>query len=226
MPVYQPNKRHLNEAINTVLAQSYVNFELLIQIDEPDLNLVLPQDKRIKTENNQKNYGISTTRNIALSRSNGSWIVPLDQDDRLPDKALQTYFSNITPFINWVLGEGVNFGDNKWRSEYKNIGYGRISGELMLESSVASGFSFHTMQGCFKASIAKGLAGWPAFPRDEDIGFLIKMFQSGEGLILPEITYNYRRHSLQTSQSRTFIEDEGRYKDMLIENIKTKKETA
>lgn len=81
------------ETIRSVQAQTYQNWELLIQddcsIDNTDKVIVpyLEKDPRIKYECNPKNSGAAITRNNALRRAKGRWIAFLDSDDLwLPEK--------------------------------------------------------------------------------------------------------------------------------------------
>ena len=83
----------IGETIKSVLAQTYSNWELLIQDDcstDGTADVVRPfaeADPRIKYECNPKNSGAAVTRNNALRRAKGRWMAFLDSDDLwLPDK--------------------------------------------------------------------------------------------------------------------------------------------
>ena len=85
--------RFINETIRSVRAQTYQNWELLIQDDcstDNTYEVVEPyikMDGRIKYECNSKNSKAAITRNNALKRAKGRWIAFLDSDDLwLPDK--------------------------------------------------------------------------------------------------------------------------------------------
>ena len=77
----------ISETIKSVQAQTYQNWELLIQDDcsnDNTLEVVRPYmeaDKRVKYECNPKNSGAAITRNNALRRAKGKWIAFLDSDD-------------------------------------------------------------------------------------------------------------------------------------------------
>ncbi len=77
----------IGQTIKSVQAQTYQNWELLIQddssTDNPDV-VVGPYadaDPRIKLERNNKNSGAAVSRNNALMRAQGRWIAFLDSDD-------------------------------------------------------------------------------------------------------------------------------------------------
>lgn len=75
------------ETIRSIQAQTYQDWELLIQDDcskDNTLEVVKPfieSDTRIKYECNPMNSGAAVTRNNALRRAKGKWIAFLDSDD-------------------------------------------------------------------------------------------------------------------------------------------------
>lgn len=86
MPIYRTNHSHLKEAIESVLNQTYQDFEFLILNDSPDdKNLeefVLSyKDKRIKYFKNEKNMGITPSRNKLISLATGKYLMVMDHDD-------------------------------------------------------------------------------------------------------------------------------------------------
>lgn len=85
-PLYNSEK-FIAETIESVIAQTYENWEMLIVNDCSKDNGVRiveeysKKDKRIKLFNNEKNMGVSFTRNRAIDLSNGKYIAFLDSDD-------------------------------------------------------------------------------------------------------------------------------------------------
>lgn len=80
------------ESIQSVINQTYKNWELLIvddcSTDDTD-NIVEPflTDARIKYFKNEKNSGAALTRNRAMREAKGEWIAFLDSDDLwMPEK--------------------------------------------------------------------------------------------------------------------------------------------
>lgn len=85
--------RFIAQTIDSVLAQTYTNWELLVQDDcstDGSYEIALEyarKDSRIKVEQNAKNAGAAVTRNNAISRSKGEYLAFLDSDDLwLPEK--------------------------------------------------------------------------------------------------------------------------------------------
>ncbi len=85
MPVYNSGK-YLNKAIESVLSQTYEDFELVIVNDGSTDNSAsicrkyAEKDKRIKFID-QKNKGVSAARNTALASVSGHNIAFVDSDD-------------------------------------------------------------------------------------------------------------------------------------------------
>lgn len=85
--------RFIAETIQSVQAQSYTNWEMIISDDCSTDNTreviapYLASDSRIKYICNEKNSGAAITRNNALKVAQGRWIAFLDSDDLwLPEK--------------------------------------------------------------------------------------------------------------------------------------------
>ncbi len=79
--------RFIAETIESILAQTYTNWELIISDDCSTDNTkeviapYLKSDSRIKYICNEKNSGAAITRNNALRVAKGRWIAFLDSDD-------------------------------------------------------------------------------------------------------------------------------------------------
>lgn len=83
--------RFIEETIDSVIAQTYTNWELLIvddcSTDNTDELVANYKDKRIKYFKNKKNSGAAFARNRAMREAKGEWIAFLDSDDLwTPDK--------------------------------------------------------------------------------------------------------------------------------------------
>jgi GT2 family glycosyltransferase len=97
-PVFNTPGAWLREAIDSVLAQAYENWELIL-IDDASINRetldVLrrqsSRDARIRLIRLEQNGGISVASNRGLAEAQGEWIGLLDHDDLLePDALFQT----------------------------------------------------------------------------------------------------------------------------------------
>lgn len=85
MPVYKGEK-HLATAIDSVLTQTYGDFELIVVNDcSPDRSEEIIRryagDPRVKVLRNATNLGVAASRNRALVEAAGQYVTFLDQDD-------------------------------------------------------------------------------------------------------------------------------------------------
>lgn len=86
---------YITEAIESVLAQTYLNWEMLIVNDcSKDNTAEIVQsyavkDKRIKLINLKQNSGAALARNAAIQNAKGRYIAFLDSDDLCKKEKLQ-----------------------------------------------------------------------------------------------------------------------------------------
>lgn len=135
IPAYMSD-RYLGEAIQSVLDQTFSDFEVIVVNDaSPDNTTAVMadfKDPRIKYIVHPENRGLPATRNTAIRASSGKYIALLDADDvYLPDKLQAHYeFLEKNPEIGvsynsrfemfektgnirrmWIAPQQVKFGD-------------------------------------------------------------------------------------------------------------------
>ena len=115
VPCYNQGQ-YLDEAVDSVLAQTYQNFEIIIINDgstEPESIEILknyqkPKSKVIHTSN----QGVCRARNTAIEAAQGKYILPLDADDKIAptylEKALKIIENNLD--VGIVYCETILFG--------------------------------------------------------------------------------------------------------------------
>ncbi|PKM58429.1 MAG: glycosyltransferase family 2 protein [Firmicutes bacterium HGW-Firmicutes-3] len=97
MPAYNCEK-YIVDAISSVIAQSYQNWELLVIDDGSKDNTLkiieefVSKDSRIRILINKINMGVSATRNRGIENANGDWIAFLDSDDMWKPYKLEKQF--------------------------------------------------------------------------------------------------------------------------------------
>lgn len=125
MPAYNCEK-YVVEAINSVLAQTYRNWELLVLDDgSKDKTLQIieefsQKDSRIKSLPNGKNLGVSATRNRGIELASGDWIAFLDSDDMWESTKLEKQMKVAKEKSAEFLFTGANY-INEDGEPYKGI---------------------------------------------------------------------------------------------------------
>ena len=86
MPYYKKID-FVKNSINSVLNQSFQNFELILIYDDTnlaDLEIIeneFKNNSKLKIIKNNKNFGAGISRNIGISKSSGEIIAFIDSDD-------------------------------------------------------------------------------------------------------------------------------------------------
>lgn len=95
VPTYNVSKKYLSECLDSLLNQSYDNFEVCIADDHSSLEETIntlkeyeKKDSRIKVKYRDKNGMISKASNSAIDLANGEFIVLVDNDDTIEKDAL------------------------------------------------------------------------------------------------------------------------------------------
>ena len=95
-PVYRPRMTDFVAAVESVLAQTYPNWELILVDDgskSKELATVIAEfcarDRRIRAVLPKKNTGISSATNTAIAAAKGEYIALFDHDDLLVDVAVE-----------------------------------------------------------------------------------------------------------------------------------------
>lgn len=112
MPVYNVEK-YLEQSINSVLNQTYKNFELILVDDKatdgsPEIcDKFVKLDQRIQVIHKLQNEGLGFARNTGLDSAKGEYILFIDSDDYIDAETLSKAISNLTPQTE-VLVFGIN----------------------------------------------------------------------------------------------------------------------
>jgi len=119
MPSYN-TASFIEETIQSVLNQTYTNWELIIvddcSTDNTDEVLENIKDSRIRYFKNDKNSGAAVSRNKALREAKGQWIAYLDSDDLwMPEKLeKQIHFMETNGYaFSYTNYEEIDVNGNK-----------------------------------------------------------------------------------------------------------------
>lgn len=147
-PVYN-RLDYLEETIDSVLKQSYTDFEFLIIDDYSTQNIEEfvsgYSDPRIKFLNNNRKKGAQGARNTGLIESKGRWIAFLDSDDIwMPDKLdkqLEVMISSGSKFsfTNWYVksNEEISVHKNITGNIYKSNFIGTFSSVVICSDLIS-----------------------------------------------------------------------------------------
>lgn len=147
IPVYNASKT-IEKTIESVLCQSYTDFEIIIIDDCSNDNSfeiareLSKSDNRIILYRNQKNLGVAKTRNVGISIAKGEFISFLDSDDVWKSSKLEKqlkYIEQKNADICYTSYEMVNNNetDSVIRIVPKEISYRGLLKENVICCSTA-----------------------------------------------------------------------------------------
>lgn len=127
MSVYKEPTEWLRESIDSILNQTFKDFEFIIICDNPSyeagielLHNYSKEDSRIVFIMNEQNMGLTRSLNKGLTFAKGDYIARMDADDiSLPDRLKkQYYYLEKHPEVVVCGSDIVLFGDQKRRVSY------------------------------------------------------------------------------------------------------------
>lgn len=213
MPVYNTKETFLREAVESILAQTYQNFEFLIIDDGSGQStkqvLRSYKDSRISIISQEKNQGVTKCLNTGLSQANGSYIARMDSDDvALPhrfEKQLAFMEKNKTAAacggIARIYGKNELAGTSLIRD--KEVRRIRLS---LYNEGIVHPTAF------IRKSALGGMKYDESFLKAQDYELWTRLIERGNIEILPEIVLLYRVHDGQISRKMKKEQDSCREK--------------
>jgi glycosyltransferase involved in cell wall biosynthesis len=195
MPVYNAEK-HLLFAINSILAQTFTQFEFIIiddgSTDQSSTIIHSFTDSRIIYQKNEKNIGLAHTLNKGIDEAKGQLIARMDADDiALPERlAKQVHFLNAHQQVDVIdcVMEYINEnGDTIHQTNSNKLSYWQIKQQLPKENCLGHS-SIMIRTEALKKYKYKNVG-------NEDYELWLRMM--ADGIIiekLPEVLLQYRIH--------------------------------
>lgn len=125
VPVYKVEK-YLPECIESILAQTFTDFELILVDDgSPDNSGKIcddyaARDSRIRVFH-KENGGVSSARNLGLDNARGEWIAFVDSDDWVGEKYLEHLFGDGNLPDSCMVMSGHVKRDSKSKQEFGRL---------------------------------------------------------------------------------------------------------
>ena len=191
VPCFNQSK-YLTEALESVLAQTYLNWECFIVNDgsNDDTELIalefVEKDDRFKYLK-KNNGGLSSARNQGIKNSYGVYILPLDADDKIGfeyiEKAIQILDND--PNVKVVYSKAEFFGDieGKWDLPLFTL-KGLALSNMIFCSAMFKKLDYDLIGG-YDETFLYGYEDWDLW-----LGILGK---GGVAVQLPEVYFYYRK---------------------------------
>lgn len=206
MPSYN-TAPYIKETIQSVLDQTYTNWELIIvddcSTDNTEEVLATINDSRIRYFKNEKNSGAAVSRNKALRAAKGQWIAFLDSDDLWMSEKLEKQ-------INFMKKNGYSFSYTNYEEidvDGNKTGI-KITGPKRITKT---GMFNYCWPGCLTVMFDAdkiGLIQIEDIKKNNDYAMWLKVCQKADCYLLDEYLAQYRKGragSVSTHSIKTMI---------------------
>ena len=213
MPVYN-REDLLPRAIDSILNQTYKDFELIIVDDASTdasgniAHIYAQKDSRIKVIKNDKNKGISFSRNKGMDAARGKYIAIMDSDDQALPFRLEKSIKVLKENPKYVALSGGTISMGNKISAQELLHWDRYN---VVENNFAISFIFNNTfanaASIFDRNFAKkhNIRYNESYISGEDYDFWKQfVFKGGELLTIYEPLVFVRRH---TSNSEAYYEE-------------------
>lgn len=202
MPVYKTSEKYLREAIESILSQTFEDYEFLILDDcpEDDREEIIKsyKDKRIKYYKNEKNLGITPSRNKLIDMAKGEYLAVFDHDDvSLPER-----FQKQVQYLDEHQDVGVV------SSNVKSLVRDRVSINPIDDYNIKMAL-IRTCAICHPASMIRksvlinnNIRYEERFSPAEDYALWCRLIPFTNFYNIPDVLFHYRDHAENTSHKQ------------------------
>jgi glycosyltransferase involved in cell wall biosynthesis len=214
LPVFN-GEDYLSESMDSILNQSYTNFEVIVVNDASTDNtqkiLDTYDDPRIKMIVNATNLKLPKSLNIGFNRATGKLHTWTSHDNVMEFDFLET-------LVRQIQMTGADFIYTNYKiinSQGEYVGTAKVEDPENLVAGNCIGASF-----CYKDEIFHNLSG---YSEDkylyEDFDFWVRCYQAGYKMKYVNASpYKYRLHRSQLSSTQTLPEAFLKYRFNLVLN--------
>lgn len=188
-------ERFLREAVESILSQSFDNFECLISDDcstDKSLKIIKDfKDKRIKVFQNEKRQGLAKSLNFLISKARGKYIARMDGDDISLSNRLkeQVEFLDKHPRVvlvgSWakiINKQEKTIGEFKYPIKYKEIRKAILSYNSFIHPSVM-----------FRKDILKKIGGYDeSLVYSQDYDLFLRLVIKYRCINIPKFLLKFR----------------------------------
>lgn len=217
VPVYNVEE-YLRECVDSILLQTFKNFELILVDDGSTDNSPAicdeyqTKDSRVKVIH-KVNGGVSSARNSALSQAQGKWITFIDSDDFIAPEFIESLFKPLSECaeddIDLVHGGCSNYAEGKF------IGFNQKYDDIIDDSAE---LLFNKVRGLivsklFRLSLINGTAEFPLrFDEKmrvaEDMAFTLDyILRVRRYAFVSECGYFYRKDNVDSATKKKILPD-------------------
>lgn len=205
VPAYQTPVEFLRQMIESLIVQTYSNWELCIVNASPDneeMQKVLAEysagDSRVRFCNLKENFGIAENTNRAFAMAKGEFVGLLDHDDLLAPNAL---YEIVKILQDHPQADALYTDEDKVTTELDEHFQPHLKPDFNLDLLRSNNYICHFF--VVRKSIVEKAGGFrKEFDGAQDYDFIFRCTENaGEVLHVPEILYHWRTHKASTADN-------------------------
>lgn len=205
IPIYNSEK-YLEKCLDSVLTQSYTDFEVLLINDGSTDSSGVICDAFAKKDNrihvfHKENEGVSSARNLGIEKAQGNWLTFIDSDDYLEPGYLNVNLSNAD-----LIVEGFCFvnGNHKRKMTFGDEIVAANDYKTLFEEKELFKYGYPFSKFFKKSIIDNNQIKFPeTFSFAEDLSFFLKYISASKSIKFAD-TANYNYISHPNSLSKVF----------------------
>lgn len=218
VPAYQTPTEFLKQMIDSLIAQTYPNWELCIANASPDneeMQRVLAdyaaRDSRVRFCNLKENLGIAENTNQAFAMAKGEFLGLLDHDDLLAPNAL---YEIVQALQEHPQADTFYTDEDKVTTELDEHFQPHLKPDFNLDLLRSNNYICHFF--VVRKTIVDKVGGFrQEFDGAQDHDFIFRCVEEASGRVghVPEIVYHWRTHKASTADnpaSKMYAFDAGR----------------
>lgn len=205
VPAYHTPVEFLRQMIESLIFQTYSNWELCIVNASPDneeMQKVLAEysagDSRVRFCNLKENLGIAENTNRAFAMAKGEFVGLLDHDDLLAPNAL---YEIVKILQDHPQADALYTDEDKVTTELDEHFQPHLKPDFNLDLLRSNNYICHFF--VVRKSIVEKAGGFrKEFDGAQDYDFIFRCTENaGEVLHVPEILYHWRTHKASTADN-------------------------
>ena len=203
-------ERYLNDAIESILIQSFMDFEFIIVNDgstdrtKSIIENSQKKDNRINFIDKEKNTGLADSLNVGLKHCNAKWVVRMDADDISLPNRLETQLNFVQNNEVTICGGGANMIDNSG-NKLETIVPSRVFGNIEKSICGINPIMHPTVIMNKEEIITLGGYDKKFKYASQDYELWVRAFFNGYKIInIDDILINYRKDYRKKSFKRIF----------------------
>ncbi|MGI6173257.1 MAG: glycosyltransferase family 2 protein [Christensenellales bacterium] len=222
IPTYNRDLRFLKRAVDSVLAQTYPETEIVVvndnKPDQPARQIVDEYMRALKAENdrvvyvlNEKNVGGSIARNNGIAAARGQYITFLDDDDRyLPEKVEHQVRYMVETDCDMSFEDSKAYSANDVMVDYREFTWIKaFDNETLLRAHLMKHIA-PTATFMYKAEKLREIGGFEDAKMGQEFYLMLKTIERGLkiGYVHRSDIYVYRHTEGRISQGRNKVTGE------------------